>query len=64
MTPLAEDERLEHMARIHFCSTVSGRIGRMLKRHGITTVFQPPMKTGQLLGSVKDALGLRMSGLY
>lgn len=63
MTPLAEDEELEHMANIPFCSTVWGRIGRMLKKHQFR--FSNPLgKMDNYWAQLKDALGLKVPRVY
>lgn len=52
-----EEEKFKGTAVIPHCSTVSGSIGRLLKRTEKITVLPPP-PPGQMLQTVKDDLGL------
>ena len=46
-----------------YAETVSSKIGRLLSKYDIKTVFRPPAKISQLLSPVKDDLGLRTPGI-
>ncbi|KAJ4431357.1 hypothetical protein ANN_19954 [Periplaneta americana] len=47
-----------------FYGPISGKIGRLLRKHGIKTIHKPPTKIQNLLRPVKDDLGLRTPGVY
>lgn len=58
-----EEER-KALAVLPFAGNVSSKIGRLLKKYNISTVFRQPAKTRTLLGTVKDDLGLKKAGVY
>jgi len=43
---------------------VSEKVGKVLRRKGIKSVFRPPPKIKQLLGSPKDKIPLNTPGVY
>lgn len=47
-------------ANIPYCTSVSERVGKLLGKSGIRIMYQLAMKTGQMVRSVKDDLGLRV----
>lgn len=51
-------------AFLPFCGATSNKIGRVLGRHGIRSIFRPPRKIKEMLRPVKDSLGLRTPGIY
>ncbi|KAJ4447511.1 hypothetical protein ANN_09518 [Periplaneta americana] len=57
-------EETKGMAYIPFYGPISGKIGRLLRKHGIKTIHKPPTKIQNLLRPVKDDLGLRTPGVY
>ncbi|KAJ4447063.1 hypothetical protein ANN_09052 [Periplaneta americana] len=62
--PAEEQEETKGMAYIPFYGPISGKISRMLRKHGIKTIHKPPTKIQNLLRPVKDDLGLRTPGVY
>ncbi|KAJ4446315.1 hypothetical protein ANN_13010 [Periplaneta americana] len=62
--PAEEQEEMKDMAYIPFYGPISGKIGRLLRKHGIKTIHKPPTKIQNLLRPVKDDLGLRTPGVY
>ncbi|XP_046391599.1 uncharacterized protein LOC124159733 [Ischnura elegans] len=60
------EERQKPISRagIPFISTVSGKITRILKRHGIEAYFRPPPKLLGQLVTAKDPCGLQTQGIY
>ena len=61
-----DEERQEPEARagIPYVSTVSGKISRILKRHGIESFFRPCTKLRDQLVRAKDPCGLATPGIY
>ncbi|KAJ4432364.1 hypothetical protein ANN_20983 [Periplaneta americana] len=57
-------EKTKGMAYIPFYGPISGKIGRLLRKHGLKTIHKPPTKIQNLLRPVKDDLGLRTPGVY
>jgi len=51
-------------AFLPFYGSTSSRIGRILKKQGIRSIFKPSKKIRQFLRPVKDDLGLRVPGIY
>ena len=51
-------------AFIPYCGNVSNRIGRILKKHKIKSIYLPPAKIRQKLRPIKDDLGLNTPGVY
>jgi hypothetical protein len=51
-------------AYIPFTQTTYGRLKRMLAKHNIKSVALPPRKIFSYFPPIKDALGLRMLGVY
>jgi hypothetical protein len=51
-------------AYILYTQTTYGWLSRMLAKHNIKSVALPPRKIFSYLPTVKDALGLRTSGIY
>ncbi|KAJ4425835.1 hypothetical protein ANN_27461 [Periplaneta americana] len=62
--PAEEQEQTKGMAHIPFYGPISGKIGRLLRKHGIKTIHKPPTKIQNLLRPVKDDLGLRTPSVY
>jgi len=57
------DDKPTSTAYIPYTQTTFGRLSRMLAKH-IKSVALPPRKIFSYLPPVKDALGLRTSGIY
>ncbi|KAJ4430702.1 hypothetical protein ANN_19293 [Periplaneta americana] len=51
-------------ACLPFTGKLSGKISRLLHKHGIKTIHKPPPKIRNKVRSVKDDLGLRVPGIY
>jgi hypothetical protein len=49
---------------IPYTQTTYGRLSRMLAKHNIKCIALPPKKIFSYLPPVKDALGLRIPGIY
>ena len=47
-----------------YVSTISNKIGRVLKPFGISTIYKPPAKTRSKLRPVKDNLLYKVPGVY
>ncbi|KAJ4429872.1 hypothetical protein ANN_22076 [Periplaneta americana] len=62
--PAEEQEETKGMTYIPFYGPISGKISRMLRKHGIKTIHKPPTMIQNLLRPVKDDLGLRTPGVY
>lgn len=52
------------VAFMPYLEGVTDRIGKLLKRHDIKTIFKPPAKIRQLLRTVKDTIPLQTPGVY
>jgi hypothetical protein len=51
-------------ACLPYVSTISNKIAGILRRHNVETIHKPPGKLKALLGTTKDKLGLKTSGVY
>ncbi|XP_046405046.1 uncharacterized protein LOC124170367 [Ischnura elegans] len=51
-------------ACLPYVSTISNKIARILRRHNVETIQKPLGKLKALLGTTKDKLGLKTSGVY
>ncbi|XP_046388240.1 uncharacterized protein LOC124157496 [Ischnura elegans] len=62
----AEKPKVKPTARacLPYVSTISNKIARILRRHNVETIHKPPGKLKALLGTTKDKLGLKTSGVY
>lgn len=59
-----QTEQPSKRAFLPYMKGVTDRIGKVLKRHNIKTIFRPPKKIGQYLRSVKDKVPLQTPGVY
>lgn len=50
---------LKGLVIIPYCNAMLGRVGRLLGKPSIQTIYQPAIKIDQIVGSVKDDLKLR-----
>ncbi|KAJ4446135.1 hypothetical protein ANN_12827 [Periplaneta americana] len=62
--PAEEREETKDMTYIPFYGPISGKISRMLRKHGIKTIHKLPTKIQNLLRPVKEDLGFRTPGVY
>ncbi|XP_046409062.1 uncharacterized protein LOC124173793 [Ischnura elegans] len=62
----AEKPEVKPTARacLPYVSTISNKIARILRRHNEETIHKPLGKLKALLGTTKDKLGLKTSGVY
>lgn len=58
------EEEIGEVAVIPYCSLITNRLTRLLRKRNIKTVSRPPMKLGQFMQPVTDSLGLGVSGIY
>jgi hypothetical protein len=59
-----QDQERKTTAIIPYVSSVSNRIGRVLKRYGIRTIYKPTTKIRSKIRSVKDSLEFKVPGVY
>lgn len=57
-------EHMKGIACIPYYSSVSNKIGSVLIKHGIETIFKPLVKIQHMLKSIKNILGLRCMVAY
>lgn len=62
--PREQVEQLTSRAFLPYVKGVTDRIGKILKRYKIKTIFRPPQKIRQYLRSVKDNVPLQSPGVY
>jgi hypothetical protein len=58
------DDKPTSTAYLPYTETTFGRLSRMLAKYNIKSVALPPRKKFSYLPPVKDALGLRLPGIY
>jgi Reverse transcriptase (RNA-dependent DNA polymerase) len=59
-----ETDLLQPVALIPYSKGTSDKVGRILRRHNIKTIFTPPRKIGQALRPVKDQIKMENPGVY
>lgn len=52
------------IARVPYYSSISSKIGWMLAKHGVQTIFKPPAKIQQMLRPIKADLGFKQAAMY
>jgi len=61
---VSKDESNKKRAFLPYCSSVSDKIKRVLKKYDIDSIFRPPAKIKQLLRSPKDHIPWSRPGVY
>ena len=56
------DEKI--LSILSYVKGTTDRIGRILNKHNIRTIFKPPKKIGQILRNRKDQRSLSSAGVY